>query len=330
MRAQLILIALLAGCHPCGEPAPARPDLPPAPALAGSDAPPADPWAATPATSSDDPPSLAERHELADTACPTVTAPYFYRVEKDGKTSHILGTRHVSVGLAKFPKPVHDAIASASLAVLEVAPDHDSDVKQKPVSLPEALGPDLWKRYRTLVGANTADGLQSAPPSQAMIMMIVMYEDIGSMLDMEIEHTVLAAKIPTAGLESSAFQDRLLNKLLDLRMLKSLVEHTENRAELADESRKDIVEYCAGTDDTPGTDDDMRADLLDSGYTAAEVADIDEQMVFARNASWIPKLEKMFRQDKVFVAVGADHLSGPRGVVALLEKRGFKLTRVTR
>jgi uncharacterized protein YbaP (TraB family) len=53
-------------------------------------------------------------------------------------------------------------------------------------------------------------------------------------------------------------------------------------------------------------------------------------MVYARNASWIPKLEKMFEGGNVFVAVGADHLLGKRGVVALLEARGFKVTRVVR
>ena len=66
-----------------------------------------------------------------------------------------------------------------------------------------------------------------------------------------------------------------------------------------------------------------------AGYSNAELDRIDEQMVFARNADWIPKLEKMFASGNVFVVVGADHLSGPRGVVALLEKRGFKLTRIT-
>jgi uncharacterized protein YbaP (TraB family) len=52
-------------------------------------------------------------------------------------------------------------------------------------------------------------------------------------------------------------------------------------------------------------------------------------MVYARNADWIPKLEKILAQGDVFIAVGADHLSGPKGVVALLQKRGYKLTRVT-
>ena len=65
MRA-LAIVALLLGCHGASE-QPSRPPVPVAP----------DPWASKPAQVSDDPPSLVERHKLADEACPTVKAPYF-------------------------------------------------------------------------------------------------------------------------------------------------------------------------------------------------------------------------------------------------------------
>lgn len=290
----------------------------------------ADPWAVPSTTAtSDDPPTLAERHKLADAACPTVKGPHFYRVEKNGKTSHMLGTRHISVPLAKFPQAVRDTLAASKLAVFEVAPDDKSDVASAEVSLPQELGPELWKRYQEIVGTQTAKSLERATPAEAMIVMIAMYEDIGAMLDLEIQRQAEAAKIPTAGLESSAFQDALLDKLLDIRMLRAEVSHTKDRSELAKESREDIAEYCAGTDDRPGLDDDSRQDLLAGGYTAADLDKIDEEMVYKRNADWIPKLENMFETGDVFVAVGADHLIGTRGVVALLEARGFKVTRVT-
>ena len=286
-----------------------------------------DPWAVAP--NPDDPPSLGERNRLANEACPTVKGPFFFRIEKGGKVSHILGTRHVGVSLAKFPKPVHDAITSAKLAVFEVAPGDDSDLPQKKVFLPDELGPELWKKYQALVGEQAAQSLQSTTPSIAVLAMMVMYEDISATLDMEIQTQVQAAKIPTRGLEASVFQDRLLNKVLDMRMLRAAVSRTKDRAEMATESRDDLAEYCAGTDDKPGMDEDMRADLLASGYTPAELDKIDEEMVFARNADWIPKLEKILETPNTFIAVGADHLTGDRGVVALLQKRGYKLTRIT-
>lgn len=333
MRLLVVVVLALLGCR--GEqakPAHRTPQLPaatsaPAQAQAQPQQAP-DPWQV--ADRPDDPPDLGERHRIANEVCPAVTGAYFFRIEKAGKVSHILGTRHVGVSLAKFPKPVHDAIASAKLAVFEVAPGDDSDLPQPKVFLPDELGPDLWKHYQTLVGERTAQALQSTSPSVAVLAMMVLYEDIGATLDIEIERQVTAANIPTQGLESSEFQDRLLNKVLDLRMLRAAVAQTKNRDEIATESRDDLAQYCAGSDDKPGMDDDMRAELLASGYTEAELTRIDEEMVFARNADWIPKLEKLLRQDKVFIAVGADHLTGPRGVVALLAKRGYKLTRITK
>ncbi len=288
----------------------------------------ADPWATH--ANPDDPPSLADRHRLADEACPTVAGPYFFRIEKAGKVSHILGTRHLGVSLAKFPKPVHDAIDSAKLAVFEVAPGDDFDLPAQKIVLRDELGPDLWKHFQELVGTATAQSLESTTPSIAAIMMMAMYEDIGAMLDVEIERKVLAANIPTQGLETSEFQDRLLNKILDLRMLRASVSRTKDRKELEQETRDDLGEYCAGTDDQPGMDGDMREDLLASGYTEAEIAKIDDEMVYQRNASWIPKLEKILAGGNVFIAVGADHLTGPKGVVKLLEQRGYKLTRITK
>lgn len=325
MRLLVVALAFVA-CREQSKPSqPTRlPDPAPAPAPAQLN----DPWATT--AKPDDPPSLAERSRIANEACPTVTGPYFYRIEKAGKVSHILGTRHVGVSLTKFPKPVHDAIASAKLAVFEVAPDDDFDAPEKKIVLRDELGPDLWKRYQELVGTDTAQSIESTTPTTALLMLVVMYEDIGAMLDMEIEQQVLAAKIPARGLESSEFQDRLLDKLLDLRMLRAAISSTKDRQELEQESRKDLAEYCAGTDEEPGMDDDMREDLLASGYTAAEIAKIDDEMVYQRNADWIPKLEKILATGDVFIAVGADHLTGDKGVVKLLERRGYKLTRITK
>ena len=45
-----------------------------------------------------------------------------------------------------------------------------------------------------------------------------------------------------------------------------------------------------------------------------------------RNKNWLPKIEKMFTDnDKEVVLVGAGHLVGDNSVLALLEKRGYKV-----
>lgn len=286
-----------------------------------------DPWAAVPSKNA--PPSLSERHAFAEAACPKVTGPYFYRVEKAGKTSYILGTRHVSVSLAKFPQVVRDKLHAAKLAVFEIAPDDHSTVDRENVSLSQAVGPVLWRHYGELVGDDTARAVERGRASTALISEMVMYEDIGAMLDVEIEHEVAAAGIPASGLETAAFQDELLDELLDLRMLKVELEQTKDRTEIEQESHDDLAQYCAGTDDSPGTDAKDRAMFMRGGYTKDEIDRMDDRMVFQRNAKWIPELEPLFAKGDVFVAVGADHLIGDRGVVALLRGRGYTVTRIT-
>ena len=333
MRSWLVILVAHFGCRgdapaPPAKTTEAEPRTAPAAVTAPTRP---DPWdVAPPVVNPDDPPDLFERHRLANQACPQVTAPYFYRIEKAGKVSHILGTRHIGVSLAKFPPSVHDAIKTAKLAVFEVAPDDDTDVPQKMISLPEALGPKLWAHYRTLVGAAAADSDQRTTPASAAIGMMAMHEDIGALLDDEIERQVVAAGIPTAGLEASALQEKLIHEVLDLRALRASIQTTETRQELEDESQKDLARYCAGVDEPPGTDADSRAELLAAGYTNAEVDHIDEVMLYKRNVSWIPRLEKILEQGDAFIAVGAGHFPGPRGVLALLAARGFQLTRVAK
>jgi uncharacterized protein YbaP (TraB family) len=287
-----------------------------------------DPWSAP--TPVSDTLSLAERAKIADAACPKVTGAFFYEVTKHGKTSHILGTRHISVGLAKFPPTVSDTIDHASQLVFEISPDDRSGATHASEPLRVKLGPKDWTHFEELVGTTTARGLEVGEPTTAALQMMLLYEDLSNTLESQIQERATANKIAMTGLESSEFQDNVLAKLLDFRMLKATIETTKDRAEIQKDSHDDLAQYCAGTDTSPGMDDETRTKLLSAGYTKAELDEQDDILVYKRDADWIPKLSKLFEQDNVFVAVGADHLIGPRGVIALLERQGFTTKRVTK
>jgi uncharacterized protein YbaP (TraB family) len=287
-----------------------------------------DPWATSSLDASDDPPSFPERHRLATEKCPKVTHPYLFTIEKDHRTSYLLGTRHIGVSLAKMPELVRERIRGAKLAVFEVAPDDNDRPKFPDIDVREALGEDLWNRYSKLVGHGIADFVRKGRPSTAVLMMVSMYDDVTSMLDSDIEKEVAADHIPAIGLETARFQDNLIDKLMDVRALRAAVSTTKDRAELEHDELKSLATYCDGSDNTPGTDDEARGKMIGAGYTAAEIDALDEELVYARNASWIPKLEHLFEQDDVLIVVGAAHTMGPRGVPALLEKHGYRVTRV--
>jgi uncharacterized protein YbaP (TraB family) len=316
----LVVVAALLGCT--------RGEAPRAPAVTSGSAVwkvADDPWATPPG---DPVPSLAERKKLVDAACPTVTGPYFFRVEKAGKVSHILGTRHISVPLAKFPTAVHDALHAATLVVFEVAPGDNGSLVPAPVDLRTTLGTTTWKHYQKLVGTDLARAVERSTPANALVSLMMMYEDPTAMLEKDIEAEIAASNTPTSGLETAAFQDEMILRLLDVRMLRASIDTTDDRNELAADSRKDLTEYCAGTNDSGGTEPDERAEMISAGYTNAELDRFDEEMVYARNASWIPKLEPLLATGGAFIAVGAGHLQGPRSVIALLAARGYTTTRI--
>ncbi|MCX7650500.1 MAG: TraB/GumN family protein [Flavobacteriales bacterium] len=51
-----------------------------------------------------------------------------------------------------------------------------------------------------------------------------------------------------------------------------------------------------------------------------------EALLVERNRKWAERLQSEMRQRPVFVAVGAAHLGGPEGLIALLRRQGFRLT----
>jgi uncharacterized protein len=53
-----------------------------------------------------------------------------------------------------------------------------------------------------------------------------------------------------------------------------------------------------------------------------------EEFYFKRNEEWLPKIEKMIKNDKAFIAVGIGHLEGERGLLSLLKAKGYTLTSV--
>src|SRR3569832_2953874 len=61
-----------------------------------------DPWNVPAKSDPDGLPSIGERAKLADEACPKVTAPFFFALTKNGKTSFFFGFCFFCVGLLLF------------------------------------------------------------------------------------------------------------------------------------------------------------------------------------------------------------------------------------
>jgi uncharacterized protein YbaP (TraB family) len=51
-----------------------------------------------------------------------------------------------------------------------------------------------------------------------------------------------------------------------------------------------------------------------------------QRLLVDRNKTWLPKIEALFaRTGRAFVVVGAAHLVGPDGLLALLKAKGYAI-----
>jgi uncharacterized protein YbaP (TraB family) len=54
----------------------------------------------------------------------------------------------------------------------------------------------------------------------------------------------------------------------------------------------------------------------------------DEALVYGRNADWVEKIPSIVSDKSTLFVVGAAHLPGERGVIKLLEAKGYRVEAV--
>jgi uncharacterized protein len=71
-------------------------------------------------------------------------------------------------------------------------------------------------------------------------------------------------------------------------------------------------------------------DLMMEDMTKSKMSNksFEKDLLETRNNNWIPKISKIASEKPTFFAVGAGHLGGEKGVVALLRKQGFTVKAV--
>ncbi len=272
--------------------------------------------------------SAAPTSSASAEPAPAGTAGVMYELEIGGAKSWILGTMHIGVDAEKaLPKVVFERLDAADVVVFEANVfDVDTMAVLQKAMLPEGksakqgLKPESWKllvdrlggfltpesaleRYRPwfLLTLLTADMLPKTEPMDK-----VLYERADS------------AKKRIEYLETVDEQLVMIDKAIDNAMLDDMLGDLKKAeaqvTELADAYRAGDAEGIAKV-------------TFDPEEMKKHPAMFDD-MLFARNARWMSKLEPLGKKGGMFIAVGAAHLLGEKGVVARFEKAGFKATRV--
>jgi len=279
--------------------------------------PPAPPPAATPASAASKPPAIAVR-------------PLLWSAEKDGKTTYFLGTMHAGIDAeTQLPPMVWTKLAEAKAFAMETDIDDPSVVSLiKPTgsSLRDQLGAAYWKKLEDALGPAMAGVIDHLPPMVPATALAIRGLPPTPPMDKVLAARATRDHKPTVFLEPVARQIELLGKWMDIKALKMLLDEL---AESEQRSKAMLNAYVVGDElKILALNDSEKADALRHGYTAAEYDQEMEDLLYGRNASWIEALERLHSGGGGFVAVGAMHLIGPRGVLDLLARKGYRVTRV--
>jgi uncharacterized protein YbaP (TraB family) len=135
-------------------------------------------------------------------------------------------------------------------------------------------------------------------------------------VEMEIWKLAKKRKLPSAGLETAAYQMSVFDSIPYAFQAQLLLETLRGGQAGADDFASLVSLYKQQDIDA------MQRTISDSGAASALYEDV---LLFQRNRNWIPVMRDIMRRQPSFFAVGAGHLGGPSGVIALLREAGFSV-----
>lgn len=274
----------------------------------------------------------------------------FWKVEKEGlKPSHLLGTMHVTdPRVLTMPKGAREAAAGADVVVIES--DEILDEQKAAASL--LMHPELTmftdgKSVKDHLDAADLEKLASGLKQRGLALgavakmkpwILASFVALpacemsrkaagASFLDKQIAEDAVNAGKPVAGLESLVEQ---LEAMADLPVdfhFKALIETIALGDKMEDVIETMTELYLAG-------EIGMTMPMLkavaptEAGEDESAYAAFETRIVRDRNLVMAEGSKKHLEKGNAFIAVGALHLPGEEGLVELLRKQGYTVTRV--
>jgi uncharacterized protein YbaP (TraB family) len=280
---------------------------------------------------------------LAGTAAgvaPAQTTPaargFVWSVERDGRTSWLVGSLHV---LTKDAYPLPGSMDKAFDQAKTLMEETDVNELSSPDMIGIVATKGLFTNGQTLESVLPRDAYTRL--AQRMTATGLPIEMVKMMRPWMVELTLSGLELQRAGfdpdlgidvhyrrkaaqngmalnmLETAAEQiDYLAGLPLDVQVSQLQQTLTEGDAELR-EVREIAAAWRAG--DTAAIERLLLKGMKDSpAYYQSLVVD--------RNRRWIPRIESCFSTGSCFVVVGAAHMVGSDGLIAMLKQKGYRIT----
>ena len=256
-----------------------------------------------------------------------------WRIEKAGhRPSHIFGTIHVSdPRIVDLPEPVSVALNASEIFVMEALeePEATRELSQMMrfedgTTLRDFLDDRLFERTAGILSAYSIsrETTMFMKPWAAFLVMNYPAEQ-GLPLDLQLLHIARQNGASIHGLESLSEQGNVFNTLQIETQIRFLLDTVCNYEIVSGDFEKMKSFYLER--DLKGLFD------YSNKYTVSEESiyrDLLRKLLIDRNYVMVERMQPALESGNAFIAVGAMHLPGSEGVLALLEKRGYTITPV--
>lgn len=257
-----------------------------------------------------------------------------YRVRADGRTLYLAGSIHL-LRKDDYPLPAayEEAYQDSEAVVLEIVGADQNAPGTQRVMMEKGMLPE-GTRLRDVISGEHHAALQrhvaenGLPPDlfdrmrpwlAAMTLAVLEYGKLGASpeygMDKHFERRAQKDGKPASGLETIEQQLGLLAGLDEKEARQMLEQTLDELDDLEDSGRRLMDAWRAG--------DSKRLEKLIL-KDADRYPGVMEKLLFERNARWMEPLAGFLDGDRtVMVIVGAGHLVGEKGLVRLLEAKGF-------
>ena len=242
---------------------------------------------------------------------------------------HLLGSVH-SLQRTDYEKApaVEEAIKQCQLILFEVDPKEDQTFARKlgeAARLPRGqqirgkISPKTYNYLRKITINGMAEWHHLYPWAIAMLLDYPALRGVSYIYGVDNHVAEMARRYSkrTSGVETV---DEHVHVLSDMHMIEGevyLLQALVHAAEASQQFRLDVAAWKSG--------DTNRLYAMHI-RRMKEAPTVWWRLLDQRNAKWIPRLEAAIKSGTpTLVVAGALHFSGPRSVIALLQKRGYKI-----
>lgn len=266
-------------------------------------------------------------------------AQIFYRVSGNGlnEPSYLFGTHHLASLSVIDSVGAREALDAAKAVVGEIDMTQDQmalamqmqkhQLAPSDSTLTKVLGQEKMKRYAPIFSEYALmPGMQLQMLDAMKPMVVNIMVTMGMInktmpefkpdeqLDTYFQQEAKKAGKEILSLETADQQAAILYDMTPIaEQAKTLCEVFDKPEKVMVDARKLNIVYAAGNLDA----------MLEMTKTEEVNPQFFEALLFNRNANWMKQLPKMMAQRSCFIAVGALHLAGERGIVNLLRKGGY-------